>query len=441
MRKIALLALAGMTTTLVVAQGSYREPKYPKIDGQVTLEVWSWVNGLDKVVKGFEDLYPNVKVHVTNPGAGNSGLYPKLQTALKAGTGAPDVAQIEMDYLPGFIEDGGLVDLSKYGADKVKNFFVPWTWGQVNPSGNSVYAIPQDTGPFAMVYRKDIFDTYKLKVPKTWDEYAKTAEQLYKASGGKVKMGNFFTDQAAWFTALVWASGGRFWERDANGWIQSLDNPQATKVAGYWGDLVSKGYVGTIKSFSAEWWSALGGGTVATSMEAAWGPGFIAGSVDKKANGTLRVALLPQWTAGGKTSGNWGGSSSVVTKQSKNPQAATIFSIWLNASKSAVLGNWKGQALFPASKAGLALAELHDTTQNPSAFFGKQDLMKVYAEASKGVSTDFIWAPWLQKANTVYNKQFDAAVRNNSSFVDALKRWQTESLAQAQTDGYTVRGR
>jgi multiple sugar transport system substrate-binding protein len=443
MSKAKLFILAVAVGSVVTAQSAFREPKYPKIEsGQVTLEIWSWVNGIDKVAKGFEAVYPNVKIHVTNPGAGNSGLYPKLQTALKAGTGAPDVAQVEMDYLPGFVEAGGLEDMSKYGADKYKSYFVPWTWGQVSPTGKGVYAIPQDSGPFAMVYNKSVFDKYGLKVPKTWAEYATTAEKLDKASGSKVKMGNFFTDQAAWFTALVWASGGSPWKRGNEGWTQSLDGPEATKVAQFWGDLVNKGQVGTIKSFSAEWWTALGNGDVATSMEAAWGPGFIAGSVDKKANGALRVAALPQWTAGGKiATGNWGGSSMVVTSQSKFPLAATAFSIWINASKEAVVGNWKGQALFPAATAGLALPELHDTTTNPSAFFGKQDLMKVYAVAAKGVNTDFVWAPWLQKVNANYGKQFDAAARANSSFVDALKKWQTETLALAQADGYTVRGR
>lgn len=441
MSKRTLLTLLLAGSALSTAQAAYTAPTYGKIDGNVTLEFWSWVNGMDQTVKGFEKLYPNVKINVTNPGAGNDGTYPKLQTALKAGTGAPDAVQIEMSYLPGFTETGGLVDLNKYGAATAKNYFVPWTWNQVSPDGKAVYAIPQDTGPFAMVYNKAVFDKYGLKVPTTWDEYAKTAATLSQKSGGKVKMGNFFPDQSAWFNALVWAAGGRPWQHSGDTWTQALDNPQAVKVAAYWGDLVKKGYVGTIKSFSPQWYKAVGDGTVATTMEAAWGPGFLAGSVDKKASGTLRVAPLPQWTAGTKRStGNWGGSSTAVTTQSKNPQAAAIFALWLNSSQDAIESDWKGQALFPAANAGLALPVLHNTSVNPSLYFGKQDLMGVYARASQDVNTGFVWAPWLQNVNGNFTKQFTQAAQSGTSFTDALKRWQTETLNQAKTDGYDVKG-
>ncbi|HXM27634.1 MAG TPA: extracellular solute-binding protein [Chthoniobacterales bacterium] len=98
-----LVLLALVTTPLlpVSAQSNnYKEPDYSKFkveDGQITLEVWSWVVGLDQVVKEFEQAFPNIKVHVNNVGGGPAE-YQKLQTVLKAGSGAPDVVQIEYDF-------------------------------------------------------------------------------------------------------------------------------------------------------------------------------------------------------------------------------------------------------------------------------------------------------------------------------------------------------
>jgi len=122
------------------AQEAFNQPDYSKFpveSGPITLEVWSWVGGLDKAARLFEEAYPNIKVHVNNVGGG-AAEYQKLQTAIKAGSGGPDVAQIEYMFLPSFIVTDGLADLSKYGASDLKSFFVPWTWGQVSPDGRSL---------------------------------------------------------------------------------------------------------------------------------------------------------------------------------------------------------------------------------------------------------------------------------------------------------------
>ena len=146
-------AAAGYVSWLFVpsvnAQSAYQEPDYSKLQpesGAITLEVWTWVSGLDKAAQLFEQAYPNIKVHVNNVGGGPVE-YQKLQTAIKAGSGGPDVAQIEYDFLPSFIVTDGLADISKLGANDVKSFFVPWTWAQASPDGKAVYGIPQDSGP------------------------------------------------------------------------------------------------------------------------------------------------------------------------------------------------------------------------------------------------------------------------------------------------------
>ena len=126
----AAASLALLTASLLsvsVASAEITEPDLSKFkveDGQITLELWSWVGGLDITVKEFEKAYPNIKIHVNNVGAGPAE-YQKLQTALKAGSGAPDVAQIEYDFLPSFIVTDGLADIAQYGANEAKQYFVP----------------------------------------------------------------------------------------------------------------------------------------------------------------------------------------------------------------------------------------------------------------------------------------------------------------------------
>ncbi len=134
--------------------------------GPVTLTFWTWVPNIQSEINLFEQSHPNIKIKLVNAGQG-APEYTKLRTALKAGSGAPDVVQIEFQYLPTFELSGKLVDLSQYGASSIENDFVPWTWSQVS-QGGKVYAIPQDSGPMGLLYRTDIFAQYHLPVPTTW---------------------------------------------------------------------------------------------------------------------------------------------------------------------------------------------------------------------------------------------------------------------------------
>ena len=196
--------------------------KFQVEPGPINLEVWIWSSGFDKVVSLFEAAYPNIKIKVGNYG---NDTYPKARTAFKAGTGAPDVLQVEYMMLPSFIATGGLRELSDLGGGSLQSYYVPWAWRQVSPDGKSVYSVPGDSGPLGLMYNKKVFDQYQIEVPKTWDEYAAAAEKLYKASNGKVKIGNFTATNGDWFSGLVWAAGGRFFDVKGDSVKQSLNSP------------------------------------------------------------------------------------------------------------------------------------------------------------------------------------------------------------------------
>jgi len=144
------------------------------------LTFWTWVPQIEKEVALFEKKYPAIKIKVVNAGQGEP-QYTKLRTALKAGTGAPDVAQIEFQYIPTFSITDSLIDLRPYGADQHAGTFVDWTWKQVTGAQGQIWAYPQDTGPMGMLYRQDIFDKHGIQPPKTWDEFAAAAAKLHAA--------------------------------------------------------------------------------------------------------------------------------------------------------------------------------------------------------------------------------------------------------------------
>ena len=69
--------------------------------GATPITFWGWVPGIYRVVDAFNQTHPNICVdYVTK--VGGSGEYIPLLNALKAHSGAPDVAEIEFDVLPSF---------------------------------------------------------------------------------------------------------------------------------------------------------------------------------------------------------------------------------------------------------------------------------------------------------------------------------------------------
>jgi multiple sugar transport system substrate-binding protein len=399
-------------------------------NGPVTITFWSWVPNLQQAVNLFEQSHPNIKVKLENVGAA-SAEYTKLTTALKAGSGAPDAVQIEYAFLPQYEISGKLVDLSQYGANDIKNDFVPWTWGQVS-QGSKVYAIPQDSGPMGMLYREDIFKKYNLAIPTTWAQFAQEAIQLHK-DNPKIYLTDFPPSNGTWFTSLAWQAGSQPFVINGTNIKVDIDDAPAMQVANYWQNLVKAGAVDTLVDFTNDWYAGLSNGTIATWITAAWAPTDLAGFASKSA-GLWRAAPLPQWAPGQEASSNWGGSTDAVTTQSQHPKEAAEFVEWLNSNSASAQMLSQKLYLFPTQ-----LSVLSSPTFNSGvSFYGGQNVNQVFAASSSHVNTTFQWSPFQQYVFTQLNNQLSSAVAGKISFAQALQNTQKTVVTYAQSQGFTV---
>ena len=397
------------------------------------LTFWTWVPDIAQEVALFEQKYPAVKVKVVNAGQGGPE-YTKLRTVLQAGTGAPDVAQIEFQYIPTFTITDSLLDLRPYGAAALKDKFVDWTWAQVSGPNGEVWAIPQDTGPLGLLYRKDIFDQYGIQVPTTWDEFAAAARKLH-AANPEVYLTNFSSSQPAAWHGLLWQAGGKPYVKSGKSTIAiHVNDATSKKLAAYWGGLAKEGVVGVEPDFTDAWFAALNSGKYATWLTAAWGPTFLSGSA-KSTSGKWRAAPLPQWDASTPQSGNWGGSTSAVIKSTKNPIAAAVFAQFLNTDPDSTKLFATKQFLFPATKALLAdPAYVGDTP----AFYGGQKVNEVFAGISSTVNTTFQWPPFLDRVEADFKETVGKSLTDKTDAVTALDQWQTRITTFAKGQGFTV---
>ncbi|MER7575848.1 extracellular solute-binding protein [Streptomyces sp. NPDC126514] len=385
--------------------------------GKVTLDYWSWVPGMQKAVDVWNTKNPDIQVKLKTTPSGNAGTYQNMSNALKAGK-APDLGQVEYDSLASFRLKEGLTDISSCpGVKEAGDTFVDWTWSQVEfgaDGKDGVWAVPQDTGPMALFYRKDIYDQLGLQAPATWDEYAEQARTLKKE--GKY-ITHFSQTDPNWFTGLLWQNRAAMFERDGDTWKVTVDRPESRQVADYWQKLIDDKLVATdLQGFSPALYKAWNSGEVVTWVSAAWGYSTIRDNA-KSTDGKWAVAPMPQWEEGQEQAGNWGGSTTTVMAGTEHPAEAAKFALWLNTDAEALeILNREG-GLYPAAKAGLDLPAL----KQPVDFYGKQKIFDVFAEASANVDTDFTWGPTMTDTYRFLSDGTANAIAGKSTLGDVLE--------------------
>ncbi|HET6709901.1 ABC transporter substrate-binding protein, partial [Amycolatopsis sp.] len=223
-----------------------------KAGGEITY--WSWTPSAKDQVAAFQKEYPNVKVNYVNAGT-NKEEYTKLQNAIKAGSGAPDVAQIEYYALPQFALTDSLVDLNSYGFGSFEKDYSASTWAQVK-NGNGLYGLPQDSGPMALFYNKEVFDKNGIAVPKTWAEYIEAAKKLHTADPTKYITSD--TGDPGFVLSMIWQAGGHPFTVDGRNVKVNLADAGTKKWTAMWDQLIQGKLLAPVKEWSDDWFRALG---------------------------------------------------------------------------------------------------------------------------------------------------------------------------------------
>ncbi len=398
--------------------------------GVVKLTFASWVPGIDKAVALFNSSHPNIQVSVQSVPAGANGTYAKFFTAIQA-KNAPDLGQVEYQFLPTFEATGGLLDMSPYGAGSIKSDFVPWTWNQ-STQGNVIYAIPQDTGPMAMFYRADLFKKYGIAVPKTWDDYAAAAAKLH-AANSQYFITDFPPKEAGQYIGYSWQAGAKWFRINGQSWNVGINDATSKKVGDYWQNLISKKLVKTDPDFSQAWYNDLQTGGAATWVSAVWGANTILSNAPKT-SGDWAVAPMPQWTAGQNVAGNWGGSTTVVFKNTKYPKEATEFAMWLNTNSQSVNSMIASAQLYPALSSALG-TPASDTIKT---FYSGQDIYSVFKDASNNVDVNFQWGPTMNQVFTNLGDNFSNATDGKTTLSASLDAVQSSTIAAMKKQGFSV---
>src|SRR5437763_241863 len=157
------------TTTSVTAKGgsvslgSYLSDAVPKKGLQSVVDAFISANGGTKV-----------KVNTVDHGTFQNQINSYLQ-------GTPeDVFTWFSGHRMRFFADKGLAAPIDDAWNEIKGNFTEGFAASVKGNDGHVYAIPTSYYPWAVFYRKDVFQQHSYSVPNNWDDFKKLADQMKK---------------------------------------------------------------------------------------------------------------------------------------------------------------------------------------------------------------------------------------------------------------------
>jgi multiple sugar transport system substrate-binding protein len=413
------------------AGGSASPSSSSALSQPATLTWWAWAPQDKQLVTAFEKVYPNIKVNLVNAGTGTTE-YTKLQNAIKAGSGVPDIAQVEYYALPQFALGGSLADLGADGLSSDQSQFSTAVWDSVQVGGKLV-GLPQDTGPMALFYNKTVFDKYGLTVPTTWAQFAADATKLHAANPKEYLTND--TGDPGFTTSMIWSAGGHPYVVSGTTGVTinlSSSDSGTQKFVNLWSPLVSGGDLAPISSWSNQWYTGLSNGTIASLVTGGW-MGVDLESGVPTGKGDWRVAPMPEWTAGTAANSENGGSADSVLAASKNQAAAAAFLQWISTGQGAQLSASTGD--FPASATILNSSSWQN---QPQAYFGGQAINQVLSKASADVLPGWSYLPFQVYANSIFPNTVGQAYTGKSTLSAGLAAWQQQSASYGSQQGFSV---
>ncbi|RBP99687.1 ABC transporter substrate-binding protein [Bifidobacterium xylocopae] len=438
---LALVAGLAMVSSLAACGGSGSSSGASKSGEKTELSVWAWEPTLKGVVKKFEAKNPDIKIKLQNVGT-NTKEYTALDNAIQAGSGAPDVAQIEYYAIPQYAIGKHLMDITDK-TNGFKGFYSPGTWASVQ-WGGKVYGLPMDSGPMAFFYNKDVFDKAGVDASqiKTWDEYYEAAKKV-KAVGSYITSDS---GDAGFYDSMVWLAGGHPFKTSADGKNVTLNltgDERAKEFTEFWQKMISEGLIDTkTAGWSEDWFKAMTDGSIASLLTGAWMPANLANSAASGA-GKWRVAPMP--TLDGKaTDAENGGSSLGIISSTKKADAAYKFIEFANHDSEGVSTRVKGGA-FPADTKTMKSSEFLDasTVKNSDGqdveYFGGQKYNEVLAQAAESVSTGYQFLPFEVYARGKYGDFTGKSFTGDAKLTDGIAAWQKDMVSYAKQQGFEVK--
>jgi multiple sugar transport system substrate-binding protein len=437
-RRFLSIAAAGMAGaglgSLLAACGGGPQPaaeqptaapgaQAPAQGGTAVTEItfWWWSEDGQVWADEYAKVNPKIKVKFVNQPFADS--HDKLLTSFASGSGAPDVASLEIGRIGSFTAKGGLVDLkaAPFDGGQFEKDMVKYKWTQGSTADGRLIAMPWDIGPAGFWYRTDLFEaagypTEPEKVEEligtakhTWDDFFGFAKEFSQKSGGKTAL---FADAATDIYGAVYRQQGEGYQ-EGN---KILIEEKGTRPFQLAARARKDGLDANIPWWGADWAAGMKNNAFAGMVIACWEQTFLQREQPQTV-GKWRVIHAPE------SNYNWGGSFVAIPEQSKNKEAAWEFVKWACCTAEGQNALFKKSGVFPAYKPAW-----QDPLYNaPVDFYGGQRAFRLWVEIADNVKAIFR-TPNDVQLDDIVGAELTKVLKENKDAVQAAKDAEAEAL-------------
>jgi len=160
----------------------------------IKLTMWTYSGDevmLAKMYEGYKEKNPTTDLEISKFDLGD--MVQKITTSLVAGSGLPDLADVEQGYFRKFVYGEGLLDLEPFGVTAHKDEIPKWAWeAGLSPNKSKVLFIYYSLGIAVIHYRRSIFKNAGLPdtpeevqklISTTWQDNMNAGEKISKEKG------------------------------------------------------------------------------------------------------------------------------------------------------------------------------------------------------------------------------------------------------------------
>ena len=315
-------------------------------DAAGKFELWSFVDlhneFYGKMVEEWNAENPDKTVQITFSTYPYSDMHNKLMMSLQAGSGAPDLCDVEIGQFPNYTgEDCPLYDVTDAMAPYADTMVQARMDVYKNEAGAQV-GVPTHVGATVMYWNAELFEQYGLdyKSVSTWDEYTELGRQLKEASNGEVYLTSVDTGGVDWMWVAM-AEYGDDWTGGMGGTVnvqlesvEKMLTMQQEWLAEGIAMISTDGHVDLEAGFAN-----VSAGKIASFPKAMWYMSRFTGYMPEM-EGKYDITPLPVFEEGQPRSVAIGGTGTVVTNQCENPELAAEWLAWAKCSAAGSSHIW-----------------------------------------------------------------------------------------------------
>jgi ABC-type glycerol-3-phosphate transport system substrate-binding protein len=398
------------------AGGSTASPAPSMDTTPVTITVWDYYGEATPVkpaVDGFQKEYPwiTVKYEALDWDSMNE----KFAVGVAAGA-APDVATLDMTWIPTLASNGVLEDLSTISGGMLNGAPIA---EQYNPGADEAMKFDGtyvtmlfDFDAYALYYRADLFEKKGIAVPTTWDELRAAAKQLAEDTNGDGKPDTYLYQ--VWpdtfhYAQFLFQNGGGILTADAT--AAAFNSPEGVSALEFNASFIDDGSGVYWGPDQGDQMAGFKDGTLAMFQNGPYMMGVLKSGAPEMA-GMWKVATAPY----SKQPGSYlGGTGLGIPIAAAHKDAAWLFvSYMLRPEQQVGVFTLAGAA--PATTATLESPEL--TKADP--YFGGDAPFGIFLEAMK-TATHFPYVrSWAEIQTPTMDDAVAAVLLGQSSAKDAL---------------------